>query len=129
MEGTDTSPKAAQMHVLYLCSAKKQENAEKTWEESEKDWATETQGHNFRTPTPSPSRQTHSKIRKGYRTLITQMRTGKIGLRHFLLSRKVPNINDPRRKCRINDQTVRHPTGMPVIPQTSKINLGGRGEE
>lgn len=36
------------------------------------------------------------------------MRTRKIGLRHYLFSRKVPNVNDPRCACRRNDQTVRH---------------------
>ena len=37
-----------------------------------------------------------------------QLRTGKIGLRHFLCLRKVPGFNDPRCTCRNDNQTVRH---------------------
>lgn len=32
--------------------------------------------------------------------MITQMRKGRVGLRNCLFGRKVPNINDPRCRCR-----------------------------
>lgn len=74
MEETDTGPKAAQMHVSHLRSARKQANAKHTRDAWEEDWTTETRGHNLRALTPLPSCQTlqmHSKIRKGYSTITT----------------------------------------------------------
>ena len=103
--------KAAQTQIPHLRSTRSQANLEfvkKAWED---EWTSEKRGRDLRILTPSPSPHTlriHAQIRKGYSAIITQMRTGKIGLRHFLCLRKVPGFSDPRCTCRNDNQTVRH---------------------
>ena len=104
--------KAAQTQIPHLRSARSQANwdfVKKAWED---EWTSEKRGRDLRILTPSPSPHTlrsHTQIRKGYSAIITQMRTGKIGLRHLLCLRKVPGFIDPRFTCRNDNQTVRHP--------------------
>ena len=50
----------------------------------------------------------HGGISKGFSTLITQMRTSKIGLNHFLHNGKVPEFDSGRCDCRRDLQIVRH---------------------
>ena len=52
----------------------------------------------------------HRGINKAHSSLIVQMRTAKIGLRHFLHTSKVPGITDGKCECRRENQTVRHVT-------------------
>jgi hypothetical protein len=40
--------------------------------------------------------------------MVTQLRTGKIGLRQFLHSRKVPDIGNAMCECGQGNQTVKH---------------------
>ncbi len=41
-------------------------------------------------------------------SLIVQMRTGKIGLRKFLLERNMPEVKNARFGCKRREETVRH---------------------
>ena len=41
-------------------------------------------------------------------TVITQMRTGHIGLRHFLYSLRIPGIDSEQCQCGRGEQTVAH---------------------
>ncbi len=74
-----------------------------------KSWATESKGKDLRALAPSPSTkvlQLHKRVKKLESALITQMRTGKIGLRPFLYSRKL--VNNSQCECGYRSQTVRH---------------------
>ena len=60
---------------------------------------------------PAPSKSVlriHGRVRKGFSALIKQLRTGKIGLKHFLHSRRVPGFDSGRCDCWRDLQTVRH---------------------
>src|SRR6201996_5113534 len=50
----------------------------------------------------------HTGLQKHESSLLTQIRTGKIGLRAFLFDRKVPDINTPRCSCGYARETVAH---------------------
>jgi hypothetical protein len=41
-------------------------------------------------------------------TLLTQLRTGKIGFKHFLSERRVPGVESPACDCIQGDMTVEH---------------------
>ena len=76
------------------------------WAES---WATESKGKDLRALLPTPSTkvlQLHKRVKKPESALITQMRTGKIGLRAFLYSRKL--VNQSQCECGYRLQTVRN---------------------
>jgi hypothetical protein len=64
-------------------------------------------------PADSPSfdgkaLEKHTGLRKHESSLLTQIRTGKIGLRAFLFDRKVPDINTPRCSCGYARETAAH---------------------
>ncbi len=90
--------KAAQTQIPHLRYARRQANLDyikKTWHA---EWTDEKRRRDLRFLSPSPLPHTlriDTQIRKGYSAIITQMRTGKIGLRHFLCLRRVPEFNDP----------------------------------
>jgi len=50
----------------------------------------------------------HKKLRKEESSLLTQARTGRIGLRKFLFLRRVPSIATPYCECGEEEETVRH---------------------
>jgi ribonuclease HI len=78
------------------------------WEES---WAAETRGRSLYRLTPKPTKgvlHLHKHIIRPLSSIITQMRTGKIGLRQYLHSRHVPDITDGQCGCRRAPQTVAH---------------------
>lgn len=65
--------------------------------------AGELNGKDLRRIMPSPSKQVlnlHRGINKAHSTLIVQIGTAKIGLRHFLHTSKVPGITDGKCECR-----------------------------
>ncbi len=111
LEERHDGKKAAQTQIPHLRSARSQANVDYIKKAWHAEWTDEKRGHDFRILTPSPSPHTlriHTQIRKGYSAIITQMRTGKIGLRHFLCLRRLPEFNDPRCTCRNDNQMVRH---------------------
>jgi hypothetical protein len=52
--------------------------------------------------------QKHQGLRKHESSLLTQIRTGKVGLRAFLFQRKVPDVNTPLCRCGTSGETPAH---------------------
>jgi hypothetical protein len=50
----------------------------------------------------------HKDLRKHESSLLTQIRTGKVGLRDFLFERKVPDVATPRCLCGEAPETAAH---------------------
>src|SRR3954469_22266949 len=50
----------------------------------------------------------HQHLRKHESSLLTQIRTGKVGLRAFLFERKVPEVATPRCPCGEAPETAAH---------------------
>ena len=50
----------------------------------------------------------HKGLTQAESSLLTQARTGKIGLRAFLFKRKVPTVITPLCECGGEEETVRH---------------------
>ena len=50
----------------------------------------------------------HFGLRKAESSMLTQARTGKIGLRAFLFERNVPTVRTPVCPCGLGEETVRH---------------------
>lgn len=76
-----------------------------------KDWINEKRGSTLRKIQPIPSRRTrllHTRTKRAKTSLITKMRTEKIGLKAFLYSRWVPGVEDETCECGANQQTARH---------------------
>ena len=72
---------------------------------------TPTQWKTLRNIEPWPRRgilKLHENLTKEQSAIAVQMRTGKIGLRQFLYSRKVPGIDSAICECRGGHQTVEH---------------------
>jgi hypothetical protein len=111
-EGSSTGPRADLPTELYTLQATR-----KTWahKQANKDWLSswqqETKGRTTFRHTPAPSRkvlQLRDGLTKRQSAILVQMRTGTIGLRDFLLRRRVPDILDPMCECQEGGQTVRH---------------------
>ncbi|EKG09192.1 reverse transcriptase, putative [Macrophomina phaseolina MS6] len=74
-------------------------------------WRDSEQGRQLFKVAPEPTRKSLELYRgtpRALGSLITQMRTGKIGLRHFLHQRKVPGIESGECDCGHGLQTVSH---------------------
>ena len=83
----------------------------RAFEDWTKDWADEKRGHILRKIEPIPSKRTrllHIRAKRAKTSLITQMRTEKIGLKAFLYSRRVRGVEDEECECEAKEQTVRH---------------------
>ena len=81
-------------------------------------WNNEVRGKDLRILVPQPSKKDlmiHTKLKKPQSSLLVQMRTGKIGLRSFLYTRKI--VEDERCECGHTSQTVRH-----VLMECRKFN-------
>ena len=52
--------------------------------------------------------QKHRDLSKHESSLLTQIRTGKVGLRAFLFQRRVPEVNTPLCRCSITGETPAH---------------------
>ena len=60
-------------------------------------------------PTPSHLiKRVHKKVKGAKSSLITQIRTEKIGLKSFLYNRRVPGVEEESCECGANKQTARH---------------------
>ena len=75
------------------------------------DWANETKGRKSYEYTPIPGKKAlepHREASKSLSSIITQLRTGKIGLNAYLHSRKVPGIDSPNCGCGYRLQSIEH---------------------
>ena len=94
------------MAISAAIKAVHREQIDRKWAEA---WAAESKGTELRILTPTPSTkvlQLHKGVKKPVTALITQMRTGKIGLRAFLFARKL--ADNSKCDCGHRSQTVRH---------------------
>lgn len=101
-----TAPKVFIPPLKAAIKAVHREQIDSKWAEA---WAAESKGKELRILTPIPSTkvlQLHKGVKKPVTALITQMRTGKIGLRAFLFARKLANSS--KCECGHRSQTVRH---------------------
>jgi ribonuclease HI len=84
------------------------QEAERKWA---RDWATETRGRKSYEYNTIPGRKAlapHKEASKSLSSIITQLRTGKIGLNAYLHSRKVPGIQSPSCTCGYRLQSIEH---------------------
>ncbi|KFY11306.1 hypothetical protein V491_07268 [Pseudogymnoascus sp. VKM F-3775] len=75
------------------------------------DWANETKGRKSYEYNPIPgikALEPHRGAPKSLSSVITQLRTGKIGLNAYLHSRNVPGINSPNCGCGYRLQSIEH---------------------
>jgi ribonuclease HI len=96
------------MHTLAAVRQTIKKSTRKEWEET---WKNESRGRDLYKITLEPTRavlQLHSQLNRPLSSILTQMRTGKIGLRSYLHSRHVPDIADDRCECGLGPQTVAH---------------------
>lgn len=101
-----TAPKVLIPPVKAAIKALHRHQIDSKWAES---WAAESKGKELRDLTSTPSTkalQLHRGVKKPVTALITQMRTGKIGLRAFLVARKLANSS--KCECCHRSQTVQH---------------------
>ena len=76
-----------------------------------KEWTTETRGSALRKIQSISSIKTmrlHARLKRAKTSLITQIRTEKIGLKAFLYSRKVSDVENDQCDCGRIKQTARH---------------------
>jgi ribonuclease HI len=105
----DTAPRPA--HQRLLKTAMKSLIRETVNAQWEHDWRSSPHGRRVYELTPTPTKKVlrvHQGLHRALSTAIIQLRTGKIGLRHFLYQRGVPNIPDADCQCGKATQTVQH---------------------
>lgn len=103
-----TAPPVSIPQLRSACNQVISQVAQKEWEA---EWREEEKGKDLRRLAPEPSKSVlriHGGVQKVFSALITQMRTSKIGLKHFLHSRRVPWFDSGRCDCRRDLHTVRH---------------------
>ena len=81
------------------------------YEKWELSWQRETRGRTLFRTAEKPLKEIikiHAKLARPLSSILTQMRTGNIGLRHFLYRRGVPEVEDGECQCQQGEQTVQH---------------------
>ena len=92
-----------------LIAAIRTAHRQQSYEKWKTFWSKEAKGRVLRLLVSQPSQKSlkiHAKLKKPQSSLIVQMRTGKIGLRSFLNSRKI--VESEQCECGHTSQTVRH---------------------
>lgn len=110
-EEVDTNNTCPPANLARISTAQRQNVTDSMSLKWAKSWGVAEKGKDFRRIMPSPLKQVlnlHRGIKKAHSTLIVQMHTAKIGLRHFLHTSKVPGITDGKCECRREKQIVRH---------------------
>ena len=95
----------------HLRTAIKAKQCSQLLNERDKVWKVGTTGCKFFRLTGSPSKKTltlHQNLPRLLSSVLIQMRTGKIGLRHFLHSRGVPGVEDDTCLCGQGPRKVEH---------------------
>jgi ribonuclease HI len=105
----DTAPRPAHQRLLQTAMKSLIRETVKTrWEN---DWTSSPHGRRVYELTPTPTKKVlrvHQGLHRALSTAIIQLRTGKIGLRHYLYQRGVPNVPDADCQCGKATQTVQH---------------------
>ena len=76
-----------------------------------KEWKDDTKGSALRRAYPTPShsiKRIHKQVKRAKSSLITQIRTEKIGPKAFLYNRWVPGVEEESCECGADKQTARH---------------------
>ena len=100
---------AYQIRVPPLKAAIRATHRQQMYECWQTSWTNEVKGKDLGVLVPQPDKKglmIHTKLKKSQSSLLVQTRTGKIGLRSFLYTRKI--VEDERCKCGHTSQTVRH---------------------
>ena len=95
----------------HLRTAIKAKQCSQLLNERDKVWKEGTTGRTLFSLTGSPSKKTltlHQNLPRPLNSVLIQMQTGKIGLRHFLHSRGVPGVEDDTCLCGQGPQKVEH---------------------
>ena len=95
---------AYQIRVPPLKAAIRATHCQQIYESWKTSWNNEVKGKGLRVLVPQPDRKglkIHTKLKKPQSSLLVQMRTGKIGLRSVLYSRKI--VEDERCESHIAD--------------------------
>lgn len=104
-----TAPRLIQQRLLRSAvESRIRETINAQWEQ---EWQTKPHGRAVYELTPIPTREVlriHRSLPRPLSTVIVQMRTGKIGLRHYLYRYGVPDMQDGDCRCGRTTQTVRH---------------------
>jgi hypothetical protein len=104
-----TAPKPARLQCLRAAARQTiWKSIQNEWEET---WKSEGRGRDLFRIAPTPSKEVlklHQGLSKPLSSILVQMRTGRIGLHHYLHSRNVPDIEDNRCGCGQGPQTVAH---------------------
>jgi hypothetical protein len=104
-----TAPKPARLEGLH--SAARRTIRKILHQEWEENWRSGNTGRVLYRIAPRPSKRVlklHQELSKPLSSILTQMRTGRIGLREYLHKRNVPDIEDNRCQCRQAPQTISH---------------------
>jgi hypothetical protein len=84
---------------------------QRTTAEWKRRWAQGSKGGHVRQLNAEPSRAIrtlHAGREKAHSSILTQLRTGKIGFNAFLYQRRVPTVYSPQCACGLGAMTVRH---------------------
>jgi ribonuclease HI len=104
-----TAPKPARVEYLHSAARRTIRKAlHREWEET---WRSGNTGRVLYRIAPRPSKRVlklHQELSKPLSSILVQMRTGRIGLREYLHSRNVSDIEDDRCQCRQASQTISH---------------------
>jgi ribonuclease HI len=104
-----TAPRPAKLEHLHSAARQTIRKAlHREWEET---WRNESRGRHLYRIAPGLSRgvlKLHQELSKPLSSILVQMRTGRIGLRHYLFSRHVPEIDNDRCQCGQASQTISH---------------------
>lgn len=104
-------PAAPPRHLYVLKSTLITWINQKATQDWAADWDSESKGRTSYSYNPIPGRRAlepHWGASKSLSSIITQLRTGKIGLKAYLHSRKVPGIDSPSCECGFRLQTIEH---------------------
>ena len=112
MTETDTNETAIQLpNNRRMTSTVKTAIKVYAFQQWAREWKEEPKGHALRAIFPVPSHRItriYKAVKRAKSSLITQIRTEKIGLRAFLYSRFVPSIDEESCTCGASKQTDRH---------------------
>ena len=95
-------------HLLAPLQLQMRKEAYRRWQ---KEWEEEQRGRALQKVAPTPSNKTlklHKGLHREESSILTQIRTEKIGLRAFLFDRHISGVDDARCECRARKQTARH---------------------
>lgn len=108
MNDSNYTARKFDLGVHLMAQLKMRQEADKRWHD---EWKEEVKGKALRRVAATPSKQIlglHKGLHREVSSVLTQIRTEKVGLRAFLFDRHVPGIDEARCECGGRRQTARH---------------------